>query len=43
VSEGLPLRAIIRHKPRAIAIFAALMPFVFVALFVLAALIIGHD
>jgi hypothetical protein len=43
VGGVVALVAILRHGERAISIFAALVPFVFVLVFVLAELIIGHD
>ena len=43
VGGVVALVAIFRHGERAITVFAALVPFVFVLGFVVAELIIGHD
>jgi hypothetical protein len=40
---GVGLVAIFRRGERAITVFAALMPFAFVLLFVLLELVVGHD
>lgn len=37
------LVAIVRHQERALAVYAALVPFAMVVAFVLAELLIGHD
>lgn len=43
VGGVVALVAIFRRRERAISVFAALVPFVFVLVFVLAELIISHD
>jgi hypothetical protein len=37
------LRAILRHRERAVSVFAATLPLVLVVAFVLAELLIGHE